>query len=1406
MYSEQFAPRDRTSTAAPAAQRSVSTERPYIPSHISFSTPRRSLATFSHSATPSTESGVSSTSTSSLSPSNSASQLGSQKISHKDRKSKRDSSNTAGGAKLTARSLAQLKDLEKNAGSVRRGARRPGLIDVPLPWRPYYLQRKILSAFFATFAACIVVAEALLDYSGQNAGLLSETATNLRYLLAIVPPAVLTLLSALWGRVEYQAKMSAPWLRLAKGPDSADRTLLLDYFSMVPPRDVFRAMKNGDTAVACASVIAILLKIVIIVSTGMISLNVLSNMEETVPITLTTQFVNNGSRLATIGTVPLLTMVGLQRDNLTFPDGTSNQFAFQEFTSDMPSDTEFQTTVAGFSGSVNCGQAQLTLNSIQSTRPGVVQFNTNISAEACSVTVPLVSQIFNVTGAANRTRTLTRMVHASCGNATDIASQRIVVFFGTASIDTKATLGGNNQAVNGSITNSQQIICRPSYAISQVDLVKNGSYIDSVALNASPQPETLSNVQPWDIAQAHFDSITGSVAASITDINSPYFPVSTFTDSVNVDAAMYLAFGIQGQQDDITGDTASTPGTYLDAVTLQSLVQNYYLQYSALIARQALMAPASIETTCVVYIGGDRLVVGTVAVQTVAVLLAIILLFNIVTICMVPGKGYLPRDPHSLLDVAALLSHSRPLLQALRGAGGADRTELRRRVKMHSYYTGVEPYDRGSAETAKGNFCIFSNMDEESSAAPQYTEPTSGWHHPFTLHPLQRVLMYLFLAGLIAGLEITLHISTTNGGFGTVDVGGFKHFAWTMIPALVVTGIAIFFAATDFHVRALTPFAQLTRPMGGSMATMTSSLLDRTSLMAVYESIKQKCWTVGGAAAAVSVATLLPIFAASLFTAMTIPVSSEVALITQDFFSNSTNPPAPLKNNIVSNCATCLDGMTLASLVLDGNLSYPDFTYEDLAFPTLAIIPLIGVNETDDLETTTTVPAVRSAMSCNFFSQHDIIVNLTTNYRIGSLANPLRINLPGEPSRGTTELLSSTFVLGTAQSNTSIAAITDNAMFGAAAYRPTQAADGSLVTHWVYTWGQLARANSNQTTVQTISAMACNETMQELDVTVTFDGATLDINPDLPLVRMENTVRPSDAALSTTLNYTNLINVTTTPNLLDSFFSSLVSSQYAIPLANLGSTSNSSVSGPGTQNNTVAVAILRQHGILRAQVVSAFNRRPTTASSKAVDVFPLDINGTVMGNATQLGFTGHLTSVSDGTRRLLQDAPTTRVLQALLGAILLFSILSWSTFPGPSNVLPRPITSIASVAALLADGNIFGFFSRGPEWQTPQDLAQPFRDGTTVTAGFTLGWARAPQRRRRDTLARQDAYNIWGRSASRSGSGDDHNSDSNYHAELFGINASRTGGWGGGENVGLGLQARVGYAQRGYVGNWGRRS
>ncbi|EJT78189.1 hypothetical protein GGTG_03291 [Gaeumannomyces tritici R3-111a-1] len=81
---------------------------------------------------------------------------------------------------------------------------------------------------------------------------------------------------------------------------------------------------------------------------------------------------------------------------------------------------------------------------------------------------------------------------------------------------------------------------------------------------------------------------------------------------------------------------------------------------------------------------------------------------------------------------------------------------------------------------------------------------------------------------------------------------------------------------------------------------------------------------------------------------------------------------------------------------------------------------------------------------------------------------------------------------------------------------------------------------------------------------------------------------------------------------------------------------------------------------------------------------------------------------------------------------------------------------------------------------------------------FRLGWedGREARRDHRATARRATATaasEVGGSSSNARGG----------HGQVLAISAVRTGGWGGGENVGLGLQARVGFRQRGFVRDWG---
>ncbi|EOO03891.1 hypothetical protein UCRPA7_665 [Phaeoacremonium minimum UCRPA7] len=634
---------------------------------------------------------------------------------------------------------------------------------------------------------------------------------------------------------------------------------------------------------------------------------------------------------------------------------------------------------------------------------------------------------------------------------------------------------------------------------------------------------------------------------------------------------------------------------------------------------------------------------------------------------------------------------------------------------------------------------------------------------------------------MIAVLEVTLRISENNTGLGSVPDDKYRHLLWTSLPAVIVSFVAVFFSSIDFNTRALSPYAQMIK--GGSFKTsVNANLLDKTTPVVLFEAAVTRNIGVIGTTTAFLIASLLSIFTASVFSTVDVPVVDTVQLLSQDFFASSQFLPA--NESARGNFNTGQNSTVVPSLILNANMSFPAFTYQDMAFPSLSVAGLQdGLDVSGDIKFTTTIPATRARMDCKLIPDNLINVNLTLEASIdfGGAVNPLEISIIDDPANASITISTARGANGVSPKSPIKTFIDSNAFFGAADYVPYKNASSNTnqTAHYVYVWGRLSNADTNSTTLDSVSALTCNEVLRDVDVEVTFLGSSLLIDETQPPKPIESTDRPSSVAMEEAWNYNNMVNVST-PHLLDQFFTSLVQSQFAIPLEDLGLDDI-------VTRGAVADAIVAQHGIIRAQVTSTNLRRPTTNSTAEEDVSPEDVSGGSLGDATQFAYAARLESTGVGARRrVVQDLVTTRILQSLLAAMVLFTIIGWIAFPKP-NILPRPPTSIASVAALLVDGNVFGFLGRGAEWQTADEVQAVFKDGLHVTAGFKLGWDKLRKRRREETLA------TWGMNGSV------------QKEKVFSISAMRTGGWGGGENVGLGLQARVGYGHRRFVRDWGWR-
>ncbi|KAK7908656.1 hypothetical protein PG985_015959 [Apiospora marii] len=186
---------------------------------------------------------------------------------------------------------------------------------------------------------------------------------------------------------------------------------------------------------------------------------------------------------------------------------------------------------------------------------------------------------------------------------------------------------------------------------------------------------------------------------------------------------------------------------------------------------------------------------------------------------------------------------------------------------------------------------------------------------------------------------------------------------------------------------------------------------------------------------------------------------------------------------------------------------------------------------------------------------------------------------------------------------------------------------------------------------------------------------------------------------------------------LDPFFGLLVSSQFAIPVSDLGDEA---------ANAKVVDAIRAQHVIIHAQSLAH--------SRIAANYTDPDITTLTTNSSSKIGldddqytlYKAVATDTSGQRRRVKQDEASTRALQGLLGASLVLLIISWLFTYRDTNVLPRPPTSIASVAALIAAGNLLDKLPPDVQLLDREAFAAALGVGGEKPTKYWIGWRTVP--------------------------------------------------------------------------------
>ncbi|KAK0724054.1 hypothetical protein B0H67DRAFT_549926 [Lasiosphaeris hirsuta] len=1171
------------------------------------------------------------------------------------------------------------------------------LIDTRLSWRPFYLRRAVVLAFATAFAAILIAIEVLLALSDKNDGLGTGNRSQ-QYLWAYGPTALLTIVSALWGRTEYQSKVAAPWIQLSRLNKAASQTLLLDYLADWQPYSAVKAFRNGDYVVSIAATVSMVLKMLIVLSTGLISLSWTTVTRDSYPLTVQDAFVGKLGPLQ--GDIGWYTLLGVVDGNLSYPAGLSEDYAFQSTGAEgLPGTAETRAVVDGFENSLDCEPAGF---SLEYGEPWEVHRNLlmrfSLTSTGCNVTGwesrgPYKNSGEQCNGgyedSRNCTMPIARFEPVQCDGVEGEAGRRMLPLFANTtwfedfSKNYTDGRGVTWPTYNMSIPASAQLLCVPTYSIGPVEVVSNRS-----SQRVRPVPggakRTLESVNAWSIMDAYLENLY-TPASQSEGLSSSYS--GNFSGiTLSYDYAMLYALR--------TSLPPDIPATNLyDPAFLQGLITDHYRQAAAPIVKSNLMQPTEVQITGSMVMDGDRIVVRTWAAQTMAALTGFCLIMAAVASFLVPRKGLLPQGPSTIPGLASMLVNSPDLSEALRLCGDADGKSLGRILQSSAFQSGV------ASDPISGQPCFVirntqrKNSPDMDKAWPQFR---SLHAHPLIFHPATRTALSLVLCGLIIALELLLRKSNKDQGLGDAGDDAYIHYTWTAIPAIAFGLLSITISAMDFKTRSLAPYAALQQPVD-TRQFMSLDFLDMSMPRAIWR--EARLVNIGTLAITIAflIASFFTTFSASLFRAQSLPIVSSALLRVNSSFDPELNG--------ISDYTT---GMR-ASLILENNASYPKFTHGDMAF--LQLLPPLSTDldpqlDAENLVTEAVVPAVRGRMECRDYDGSQIQINHTTGYNDLGRNDPLGVSIDGESCGRIPgdEYLSW-------RHDAVISTYPNMTYFGAAKQTWYVNADHEIrgCSDLLYIWGRMDNSTTPQITH--IAAMGCNVSFEALDVATTFVGPSLDMDPTRPPRPLTETVRPSSVPPRSPYFsaqewiYHSLAAMPSGADNLDAFFSTLVTSRWALPRPLLGAPA----AAPAVRD-----AIKLHHGIILAQLLNVHRLPANETNATLADPRLGDSEAELVINAT--------ITEPDARRRVIQDGVATRIMQATLGATLVLLVVNWVWNRDGDAVLGGSPTSVAVGMALVCGGNLLEVLPSGAEWIRNKEMETALAGGGKTS--FWMGWGK----------------------------------------------------------------------------------
>jgi Protein of unknown function (DUF3433) len=710
-------------------------------------------------------------------------------------------------------------------------------------------------------------------------------------------------------------------------------------------------------------------------------------------------------------------------------------------------------------------------------------------------------------------------------------------------------------------------------------------------------------------------------------------------------------------------------------------------------ARTYLMLPSN-DTVLGTVFGPDvRLIIQPVSfgMMIAALCFAIINCGVLLLRCIYVPCRVCSRDPGSIGALATILARSNAATQAFQETNSLSTESLSHLLKDKKFHTRTGDH---------GEFFIELDDDSPNKKIDRLSN-IKGWT-PFSLTTASFLITLLLPIALIVVMEVLLHISTQFDGITYLDDKLYLRYPWRFLPALAALCVQSLFESLSFSVRTLQAYRLLWKGKAPQWVVMENTQR-KSDVRALADSFFKHQWAVFFAILPVLLAPFLPIAVSGLYTTTTtLAVLSGNATVLDKFSlvqsiqEDTLNIQGTGTNSTLTRPYYTIDQNNsfgieafAGDMILVLNRSYPQWTYSKYAFSQIKLDERIWSTALLYQESFSVVlPAVYVNMNCSLLP--------AANYQL------VPVNVSVFPPRPGYAMMYQN--LGP-----------ENCQFGNTTALSPHVNTTLPADYWAVAWSASASNTSiscptmmfafgemegNAVSTNQASVIQCRPRIEALDLNVVLSypslGVDLTVIPE-PIgeakqILFDASFDANSISVVPTINgFLNLeVTINSFLNLEGNGLPNVNTDSEAFFQAMIYGLNGTSPDELATNSEALIEGVQRIYGIITAQLINLNGRQSYVANTTAT----LEERPVISGQF-------HVS-----LPRLTQSVISTRILEALLVAMVASGLVTVSLVTRDRQILPKSPYTIAAVWSLLAGSKMLGedFIPPGSEWYNDEQL------------------------------------------------------------------------------------------------------